>query len=105
MIPSLIVGVMELTSPILQLTRPFSLADFVRAKSIAAAGLTGWVINIVRYYKVYCDVEPKRQALEGANATLASSQAKLAEIQSKIGMCGWALCDSLFSLLVCDATT
>ena len=59
--------------------------EFIRNKSIAAAGLVSWVINIVQYYTVYCDVEPKRKSLEQANAELASSQAKLGEIQAKIG--------------------
>lgn len=58
--------------------------ESIRAKSAAAAGLTSWVINIVGYYRVYCDVEPKRGALETANSVLAASQAKLAEIQAKI---------------------
>lgn len=42
--------------------------DFVRSKSAAAAGLCAWVINIIKFYEVYCDVEPKRRALEAANA-------------------------------------
>lgn len=41
--------------------------DF-RSKSAAAAGLCAWVINIIKFYEVYCDVEPKRRALEAANA-------------------------------------
>uniref|UniRef100_A0A8D0GCW2 Dynein heavy chain coiled coil stalk domain-containing protein n=1 Tax=Sphenodon punctatus TaxID=8508 RepID=A0A8D0GCW2_SPHPU len=43
-----------------------------------------WVINIVRFYKVYCDVEPKRQALSKANADLAVAQDKLVNIKAKI---------------------
>ncbi|KNC98870.1 uncharacterized protein SPPG_09316 [Spizellomyces punctatus DAOM BR117] len=58
--------------------------DFMKSKSIAAAGLCSWVVNIVNYYHVYRDVEPKRKALEAANETLKESQARLAEIQSKI---------------------
>ncbi|XP_015248307.1 PREDICTED: dynein heavy chain 9, axonemal [Cyprinodon variegatus] len=56
----------------------------VASKSSAAAGLCSWVINIVRYYEVYCDVEPKRQALSKANAELAAAQEKLTAIKSKI---------------------
>ena len=44
--------------------------EFIRSKSTAAAGLCSWCINIVRFYEVYCDVAPKRQALEEANADL-----------------------------------
>uniref|UniRef100_A0A8C9JNR1 Dynein axonemal heavy chain 17 n=1 Tax=Panthera tigris altaica TaxID=74533 RepID=A0A8C9JNR1_PANTA len=40
--------------------------EFIRSKSTAAAGLCSWCINIVRFYEVYCDVAPQRQALAGA---------------------------------------
>ncbi|XP_015211854.2 dynein axonemal heavy chain 17 [Lepisosteus oculatus] len=58
--------------------------EFIRSKSIAAAGLCSWCINIVRFYEVYCDVEPKRQALAQANAELAAAQEKLSIIKAKI---------------------
>jgi dynein heavy chain len=58
--------------------------DFVRAKSAAAAGLCAWVINIVNFYEVFCDVEPKRKALATANADLAAAQEKLSKIKAKI---------------------
>ncbi|KAK3861449.1 hypothetical protein Pcinc_032598 [Petrolisthes cinctipes] len=58
--------------------------DFIRSKSVAAAGLCSWVINIIRFFEVYCDVEPKRRALEEANAELAAAQNRLTSITSKI---------------------
>uniref|UniRef100_A0A4W6G7A8 Dynein axonemal heavy chain 17 n=1 Tax=Lates calcarifer TaxID=8187 RepID=A0A4W6G7A8_LATCA len=58
--------------------------DLVASKSYAAAGLCSWVLNIVKFYEVYCEVEPKRQALSKANAELAAAQEKLATIKSKI---------------------
>uniref|UniRef100_A0A8B9HTW9 Dynein, axonemal, heavy chain 9 n=1 Tax=Astyanax mexicanus TaxID=7994 RepID=A0A8B9HTW9_ASTMX len=58
--------------------------ELVAAKSNAAAGLCSWVINIVKFYEVYCEVEPKRQALNKANAELASAQEKLSVIKAKI---------------------
>ncbi|XP_006869595.1 PREDICTED: dynein heavy chain 17, axonemal [Chrysochloris asiatica] len=58
--------------------------EFIRSKSTAAAGLCSWCINIVRFYEVYCDVTPKRQALEEANAELAEAQEKLSRIKNKI---------------------
>uniref|UniRef100_A0A2K6N2V0 Dynein axonemal heavy chain 17 n=1 Tax=Rhinopithecus bieti TaxID=61621 RepID=A0A2K6N2V0_RHIBE len=58
--------------------------EFIRSKSTAAAGLCSWCINIVRFYEVYCDVAPKRQALEEANAELAEAQEKLSRIKNKI---------------------
>lgn len=56
------------------------------SKSTAAAGLCSWCLNIVRFYEVYCDVAPKRQALEEANQELAEAQAKLTMIKNKIAV-------------------
>lgn len=58
--------------------------DFVRNKSFAASGLCAWAINIVSFYRVFCDVEPKRKALAAANAQLKEAQDKLAKIKKKI---------------------
>lgn len=35
-------------------------------KSGAAKGICSWVVNIVKYYDVIQDVEPKRKALKEA---------------------------------------
>ncbi|KAL7886390.1 hypothetical protein AOLI_G00041110 [Acnodon oligacanthus] len=56
----------------------------VRTKSYAAAGLCAWTINIVRYYEVYCEVAPKRQALSQANTELDSATAKLLSVRKKL---------------------
>ncbi|XP_026986875.1 dynein axonemal heavy chain 9 [Sagmatias obliquidens] len=58
--------------------------EFVATKSYAAAGLCSWVINIVKFYEVFCDVEPKRQALSKATSDLAAAQEKLAVVKAKI---------------------
>ncbi|XP_055973719.1 dynein axonemal heavy chain 9 [Sorex fumeus] len=58
--------------------------EFVATKSYAASGLCSWVINIVRFYEVFCDVEPKRQALHKATSELTAAQEKLATIKTKI---------------------
>ncbi|KAL1130935.1 hypothetical protein AAG570_012176 [Ranatra chinensis] len=58
--------------------------EFVKSKSAAAAGLCAWVINIIKFYEVYCDVEPKRKALAQANAELASAQDKLSVIKKQV---------------------
>uniref|UniRef100_A0A8C5XER9 Dynein axonemal heavy chain 9 n=1 Tax=Microcebus murinus TaxID=30608 RepID=A0A8C5XER9_MICMU len=58
--------------------------ELVATKSYAAAGLCSWVINIVRFYEVFCDVEPKRQALSKATLDLTAAQEKLAKIKAKI---------------------
>ena len=51
---------------------------------IAILGLCSWVVNIVRFFEVFCDVEPKRKALAQANADLAIAQEKLAKIKAKL---------------------
>ncbi|XP_063777851.1 dynein axonemal heavy chain 11 isoform X2 [Pseudophryne corroboree] len=58
--------------------------DLVRTKSFAAAGLCAWAINIVKYYEVYCDVEPKRVALSQANSDLKGATEKLDAIRKKL---------------------
>ncbi|XP_059027314.1 dynein axonemal heavy chain 11 [Mustela lutreola] len=58
--------------------------SLIRTKSFAAAGLCAWVINIVKFYEVYCDVEPKRQALAQANFELAAATEKLEAIRKKL---------------------
>merc|ERR1712155_502289 len=58
--------------------------DFVKSKSAAAAGLCSWVINVVKFYEVYCDVEPKRRALEEANQQLRDAQERLQSIIDKV---------------------
>ncbi|XP_043925657.1 dynein axonemal heavy chain 9 [Protopterus annectens] len=60
--------------------------EFVASKSFAAAGLCSWVVNIVKFYEVFCDVEPKRQALSKANADLSAAQDKLSAIKAKIAV-------------------
>ena len=81
----------NIPSVVLQALEPY-LADpefepeFVRTKSGAAAGLCSWVINVVKFYEVYCDVEPKRIALQKANDELQAAQDKLALIKAKIAV-------------------
>ncbi|CAL8088373.1 unnamed protein product [Calicophoron daubneyi] len=58
--------------------------DLIRSKSTAAAGLCSWVINIVTFYKIYCEVKPKRDALDEANEELRQATEKLETIQKKI---------------------
>ncbi|CAG6015638.1 unnamed protein product [Menidia menidia] len=58
--------------------------DLVWTKSTAAAGLCAWTINIVRYYEIYCEVTPKRQALLQANAELEMATSKFLAVQTKL---------------------
>ncbi|KAJ8925640.1 hypothetical protein NQ315_009485 [Exocentrus adspersus] len=56
----------------------------IYSKSIAAAGLCSWVINILKYYEVFVVVEPKRKALAQANKDLNDARNKLAELNEKL---------------------
>lgn len=56
----------------------------ILSKSIAAAGLCAWVINILKFYDVFVVVEPKRKALNKANAELNEARNKLAELNAKL---------------------
>ena len=58
--------------------------ELVKVQSQAAAGLCSWVINILLYYEVYCDVAPKRMALNKANADLQAARDKLAAVEKKV---------------------
>ncbi|XP_075982942.1 dynein beta chain, ciliary-like [Anticarsia gemmatalis] len=58
--------------------------EFIQAKSAAAAGLCAWVVNIVKFYDVYVVVEPKRRALNAANAELQAARDKLAFLTDQI---------------------
>merc|ERR1719262_517625 len=51
--------------------------EVFRKKSAAAAGLVVWVINIIMYYDVVVQVEPKRNALREATETLKAAEEKL----------------------------
>ena len=65
--------------------------EIIATKNKAAAGLCGFVVNIVMYYEVVVTVEPKRKALqeaneqlEEANSTLKVVMDKVAELESKL---------------------
>jgi dynein heavy chain len=58
--------------------------DIIFNKSRAAAGLCEWAINIVKYYDVVSEVEPKRQELAAANAKLQEANTVLASVQEKV---------------------
>ena len=71
-----------------------------------STGLCSWAVNIVKFYRVFCDVEPKRKALAAANAELAAAQAKLSKIKAKIkviasGIRGCYMYNMLISCYAC----
>ena len=67
--------------------------DFIRSKSGAAAGLCSWVINVCKFYEVYCEVEPKRRALNDANQMLQDAQTRLSNLVSKVAQLEETLAD------------
>lgn len=65
--------------------------ETMRGKSGAAAGMTAWVINICKYFRIYQYVEPKRMKLleangklDDANNTLTSVRKQVAELEEKL---------------------
>lgn len=56
----------------------------VATKSSAAEGMCLWVLNTVDFYKIYCEVEPKKQALKKANDELQAAEKNLKRIQGKV---------------------
>jgi dynein heavy chain len=61
----------------------FSYAGMAK-KSNAAGGLTTWIINIIMYYDVVIQVEPKRQALREATETLNNANIRLGEVKALV---------------------
>lgn len=69
--------------------RPFLMLDhfspeIIQTKNSAAAGLCAWVINIVSYYDIVLQVEPKRQALRQANDQLNQANDQLNEVRKRV---------------------
>ena len=58
--------------------------EVMQKKSSAAAGLCAWVINIVKYYRIYEVVEPKRQLLAEANEKLEVANTQLAAVRAHV---------------------
>ncbi|OAF71285.1 Axonemal beta dynein heavy chain 17 [Intoshia linei] len=58
--------------------------EFIKSKSSAAAGLCAWVRNIMSFFVVFCDVEPKRQARDAAVAAQLAAEEKFRLIKLKV---------------------
>ncbi len=63
------------------LSLPHFNTEAMAAKSNAAKGLCDWVINIVKYYDVIQDIEPKRKNLKEATEQLEEASIKLSEVE------------------------
>ncbi|KAL0221332.1 hypothetical protein RCL1_001186 [Eukaryota sp. TZLM3-RCL] len=57
---------------------------FIATKSSAAAGICEWARNVVVFYDIHCEVEPKRQRLAEANAKLEESRSKLNAVKARV---------------------
>jgi dynein heavy chain, axonemal len=68
--------------PLLQLEH-FS-PEIIEKRNSAAAGLCSWVINIVNYYDIVLQVEPKRIALREANDSLRIANEQLADVKNRV---------------------
>jgi dynein heavy chain, axonemal len=73
------------------LNDPQFTVEIMTNKSAAAANLCNWVINIVRYNRIYVKVKPlmdslnaAREAKANAEASLAAAQAVVAAVQAKL---------------------
>lgn len=53
-------------------------------KSVAAAGLCAWVINLHRYHQVFLIVGPKQQALQDSQKELQEARERLQYLKFKI---------------------
>jgi dynein heavy chain len=58
--------------------------EVMAKKSGAASGLTVWIINIVMYYDVVIQVEPKKQALREATETLENANTRKAQVDALV---------------------
>lgn len=58
--------------------------EIIEKRNSAAAGLCSWVINIVNYYDIVLQVEPKRVALRQANDMLNAANEQLNEVRKRV---------------------
>lgn len=65
----------------------------MEAKSAAAKGVCSWVINIIKYWDVIQDIEPKRKLLQQATDQLEEATIKLNEVEDKVSRLNAALAD------------
>eukprot|EP00981_Chlorochromonas_danica_P009567 scaffold2734_cov243-Ochromonas_danica.AAC.5 len=56
----------------------------MESKSMAAANLCNWVVNIVKFNRIYVKVKPLMDQLEAARASKAAAEASLAAAQATV---------------------
>ncbi|CAL1157217.1 unnamed protein product [Cladocopium goreaui] len=60
------------------------LPENMKKKSQAAGGLSEFVINIIKYYDVVCQVEPKKRSLQDATETLEKANERHREVTAMV---------------------
>lgn len=73
---------LEALKPIL--AEPFFNFDTMKGKSIAAAYLCGWIVNIVIYNTIFKKVKPLKDAADAAQQLADTKQAELAVVMEKV---------------------
>jgi dynein heavy chain len=63
---------------------PFFNFEVMKGKSIAAAYLSGWVVNIVIFHKIYVKVEPLMLKVEQATKEKGEAEAALAIVKAQV---------------------
>ena len=58
--------------------------ESIKTKSVAASALCAWVLNIIKYHHIRCEVRPKEEKLAEAQEKLAQSKASLKKVQDQV---------------------
>ena len=66
------------------LSLPGFTPENIKSKSLAAAGLCAWVVNICKYWHIFQVVAPKRASLADANRKLDAANRKLSGIRARV---------------------
>jgi len=66
------------------LKEPFFNFETMKGKSIAAAYLCGWIVNIIIYNTIFKKVKPLKEAAEAAQALADEKTAELAIVMEKV---------------------
>ncbi|CAK0903564.1 unnamed protein product [Prorocentrum cordatum] len=66
------------------LAQPFFNFETMKSKSIAAANLANWIVNSVKYHKIYVKVAPLMAKVEEATQTKSEAEASLAIVKQQV---------------------
>jgi len=58
--------------------------DGMKSKSVAAAFLCSWIVNIVNYNRIFKKVKPLKDTADAAQAMAETKQAELAVVIEKV---------------------